>query len=98
MNVDEPDALADPRDAHGLAGEHVTRTDLAPVEADSAAVRHGERRSAKRVAQGLEAAVNTRRARVEVRGHFRVECLVRPLVIVAADEGIEPRLLLQDVR
>ena len=64
---DEPDALADLRDADVLAGKHVTEIDLPAMEADAAAVGHGERRVVERIAQVLEAAVDARRARIERR-------------------------------
>ena len=51
----------------------------------------------KGYASSLEAAVDARRARVEVTGHFHLERLVRPLVVVLVDKGIEAGLLLEDI-
>jgi hypothetical protein len=39
---DEPNALADLRDADILAGEGVAQIHLSPVEANPSAMRHGE--------------------------------------------------------
>src|SRR5262249_46453150 len=94
---DEPDALADLRDADVLAGEDVTEVDLAAVEADPAAVRHREGGVGKRVAHLFEAAITPRRSRVALGRELHVERLVRALVVVARAERIEASLLLQDV-
>ena len=50
---DEPDALADLRDADFLSGKDVTQVDLLGLEADPAAVGHESRVVVKRIRQVL---------------------------------------------
>jgi hypothetical protein len=78
--------------------KHVTEVDLAPVKADAAAMGHRKRRVVKRVHKVLEAAIDTRGARVEVRRHFHGQDLIRPLLVVTGEEGIKAPLLLEDIR
>jgi hypothetical protein len=45
----------------------------------------------------LEAAIEPRRGRIEGGRRFQIQRLVRAFVVVALDERIEARLLLQDI-
>jgi len=52
--------VADLGDTHVLSGKDVAEIDLAPMEADPAAVRHGEGGVGKRIGHVLEATVGDR--------------------------------------
>ena len=58
---------------------------------------HGDGSVVERVVELRQAAIGARRGRVELGRTLHVERLVRPLVVVAVDEVIEPGLLLQEV-
>jgi hypothetical protein len=55
---DEPDPVADLRDADLLPGKDVTEVDLAALEADPTAVGHHDRLVVKGIRQLLEPAIH----------------------------------------
>src|SRR5439155_1453803 len=64
----------------------------------AAALGHGDRGVVVGIGERLEAPVDARGARVDDRGHLHAQRLMRALLVVALDEGIEARLLLEHVR
>ena len=95
---DEPNALADLRHADVLPGEDVAQIHLPSLEANPAALGDGEGPIVERVRELLHAAIDARRARVDVGRHFHAQGLMGPLLVEAGDEVVEARLLLQDIR
>jgi len=90
---DEPDALADLRQADILPGKHRTEIYLLSAKADAAAVRHGDRLIVKRVGQVFKAAIHAWRSRVEVGRDFHVQRLMGPVPVVPLNECVKARLL-----
>lgn len=92
-----PDLLADFRDADVLTGEYGAEIDLTPTDADPAALSDRDGAVVEGVFQVADAVVGSWRGLVELAGILHVERLVRPLVVEALEEAIEPGLLLQEV-
>lgn len=76
---------------------HGAEVDLLPFEADPTALCDGDRLVVEWIVEFLQAAIRPAGARVELRREPVVERLVRTLPIVFIDEGIELRLLLEEV-
>jgi hypothetical protein len=70
---DEPGVVADMSHPDVMSRKDVTDINLAAVKADPAAMRDPERRIAERLRQVPEAAIDTRRPRVERGGHLHAE-------------------------
>jgi hypothetical protein len=83
--------IADLRHAHVLAGKRLAEIDLPTFETDASTVRDREGRIVEGIGQILQAAIEARRARVDVRRHVHFERLMRPLVVEVLDERIEAR-------
>jgi hypothetical protein len=90
--------LADLGDAHFLAGEDRTQIHFPLFVADATAGRDDRCPVVKRILELAEAAIRSWRPHVIVGGHTHVECLMRPFAVIARDERIEARLLLQEVQ
>ena len=71
--------------------------DLVPPEADPATLGDGDRLVVERVVELLQAAVGLAGAGVELGRELHAERLVRALLVVFVDEGVELRLLLEEV-
>jgi hypothetical protein len=84
-------------DSDGLAGEDLAEIDFLPIEADAATGCDGGSPVMEWVIDVRKAPIGSWRRPVSLRGILHVECLMRPLIVVAIDEIIELGLLLQEV-
>ena len=73
-------------------------SDLPAVVTDATAGRHRGGPVVEGIVQVTEPSVRTRGRRVDLRRHLHPQGLMGPLPIEAVDEGVKPRLLLEDIR
>ena len=95
--ADQPNPLVGLFDSDGLASEDLAEIDLLPVEADAAAGCDGGSPVMEWVIDVRQAPIGSWRRPVSLRGILHLECLMRPLIVIAVDEVIELGLLLQEV-
>ena len=95
--ADEPYVVGDLQDADILAGEDGAEVDLLPVAADASAARHCDRPVMEWIAEFLQAPIRSGRTFIAFRRISHTERLMGPFVVIAIDEVIELRLLLQEV-
>ena len=95
--TDEPNAIVNFLDAHGLAGEGYAEVDLLVVQARTSAASDHDGAVVERVVRLRDASIGARGSRVYLGRAFHGESFMGSFVIEFLHEDVELGLLLQDV-
>ena len=95
--TDEPNAVVNFLDAHGLAGERNAEVDLLVVQAKTSATCDHDGAVVERVVSFRDAAIGARGSRVDLGRAFHGESFMGSFLIEFLQEGVELGLLLQEV-